>query len=72
MPIRGFLLLWKPPARVEAMDATPLSALVLAVTFSAIALYFLYFVIRAGVRDGILQADKKRSQQAEMSRQPDL
>jgi hypothetical protein len=45
------------------MDATPLSALVLTVTFSAIALYFLYFVIRAGVRDGILQADKKRSEQ---------
>ncbi len=43
------------------MDATPLSALVLTVVFSAIALYFLYFVIRAGVRDGILQADKKRS-----------
>ncbi|WP_181151796.1 MULTISPECIES: hypothetical protein [unclassified Arthrobacter] len=44
------------------MDATPLSTLVLTVVFSAIALYFLYFVIRAGVRDGILQADKKRSE----------
>jgi len=47
------------------MDATPLSALVLTLVFAAIALYFLYFVIRAGVRDGILQADKKRSEQLE-------
>ncbi|MBT2586936.1 hypothetical protein [Arthrobacter sp. ISL-95] len=54
------------------MDATPLSALILTVTFSAIALYVLYFVIRAGVRDGILQADKKRSEQADPSRQADF
>ncbi|WP_309074137.1 hypothetical protein [Paenarthrobacter sp.] len=47
------------------MDATPLNALVLTVVFSAIALYFLYYVIRAGVRDGILQAAKKHSEQAE-------
>ncbi|WOH18706.1 hypothetical protein IRJ34_20525 [Paenarthrobacter sp. GOM3] len=40
------------------MDATPLNALVLTVVFAAIALYALYFVIRAGVRDGILQARK--------------
>ncbi|MBP2268266.1 hypothetical protein J3A64_003730 [Pseudarthrobacter sp. PvP004] len=46
------------------MDATPLNALVLRVVFSAIALYFLYFVVRAGVQDGILQADKKRPEQA--------
>ncbi|MET3368649.1 UNVERIFIED_CONTAM: hypothetical protein ABIE34_001890 [Jeotgalibacillus campisalis] len=50
---------------VGAMDATPLKALVLTVVFSAIALYFLYFVVRAGVRDGILQADKKRHEKAE-------
>ena len=39
----------------------PLSSLVLTFVFAAIALYALYFVVRAGVRDGILQADKKRS-----------
>ncbi|GAA3270536.1 hypothetical protein LFT48_21300 [Arthrobacter sp. FW305-123] len=50
------------------MDATPISALVLTVVFSAIALYFLYYVVRAGVRDGILQADEKRSKQSEASR----
>ncbi len=55
----------EPPIRVGAMDATPLNALVLTVVFSAIALYFLYYVIRAGVRDGILQAAKKHSEQAE-------
>ncbi|MFK4641219.1 hypothetical protein [Paenarthrobacter histidinolovorans] len=40
------------------MDATPLNTLVLTVVFAAIALYALYFVVRAGVRDGILQAKK--------------
>jgi len=40
------------------MDATPLNNLVLTVVFAAIALYALYFVVRAGVRDGILQAGK--------------
>lgn len=56
------------------MDATPLNALVLTVVFSAIALYFLYFVIRSGVRDGILQADKKRNEQdaTDPSRQTDF
>ncbi|MET3904102.1 hypothetical protein [Paenarthrobacter sp. 4246] len=49
------------------MDATPLNALVLTVVFAAIGLYALYFVIRSGVRDGILQADKKRSGQTEPS-----
>lgn len=44
------------------MDATPLNNLVLTVVFAAIALYALYFVVRAGVRDGILQA-KKASQE---------
>ncbi|MEV7662656.1 hypothetical protein [Paenarthrobacter sp. NPDC089316] len=38
------------------MDATPLNNLVLTVVFAAIALYALYFVVRAGVRDGIRQA----------------
>ncbi|MGJ3190885.1 hypothetical protein [Paenarthrobacter sp. FR1] len=42
------------------MDATPLNTMVLTVVFAAIALYALYFVIRSGVRDGILLADKKR------------
>ncbi|MGO4248307.1 hypothetical protein VUN82_24760 [Micrococcaceae bacterium Sec5.1] len=41
------------------MDA--LNSLVLTVVFAAIFLYALYFVVRSGVRDGILQADKKRS-----------
>jgi hypothetical protein len=40
------------------MDATPLNNLILTVVFAAIALYALYFVVRAGVRDGILQASK--------------
>ncbi|MDR6988529.1 hypothetical protein J2Y66_003033 [Paenarthrobacter nitroguajacolicus] len=42
------------------MDAAPLNALVLTIVFAAIALYLLYFVVRAGVRDGILQAEQKR------------
>ncbi|MFC8039321.1 hypothetical protein ACFUOZ_08195 [Paenarthrobacter sp. NPDC057355] len=41
------------------MDATPLNNLVLTIVFAAIALYALYFVVRAGVRDGILQASKR-------------
>jgi len=41
------------------MDA--LNSLVLTVVFTAIFFYALYFVVRSGVRDGILQADKKRS-----------
>ncbi|MDP9935656.1 MULTISPECIES: hypothetical protein [Paenarthrobacter] len=40
------------------MDATPLNNLVLTIVIAAIALYALYFVVRAGVRDGILQASK--------------
>ncbi|MFE4195986.1 hypothetical protein ACFRJ9_08985 [Paenarthrobacter sp. NPDC056912] len=46
------------------MDATLLNTLVLTVVFAAIALYALYFVIRAGVRDGILQAEQKREANA--------
>jgi hypothetical protein len=34
--------------------------LVLAVLFSAIVFYVLYGVIRAAVRDGIIQADERR------------
>ncbi|BCW12778.1 MULTISPECIES: hypothetical protein [Paenarthrobacter] len=51
------------------MDATPLNNLVLTVVFAAIALYALYFVVRAGVRDGILQA-KKISQDSTSREQP--
>lgn len=54
------------------MDAIALNALVLTVVFLAIALYFLYFVIRSGVRDGILQADKKRYEPREASRSTDF
>ena len=35
------------------MDASMLSALVLAIVFALVALYALYFVIRAAVRDGM-------------------
>lgn len=51
------------------MDATPLNNLVLTVVFAAIALYALYFVVRAGVRDGILQA-KKIAQDSTSREQP--
>jgi hypothetical protein len=37
-----------------------LDSLVLAAVFGAVFLYVLYGVIRAGVRDGILQADQRR------------
>lgn len=36
--------------------------LVLAILFSAIFFYVLYGVIRAAVRDGIIQADERRQQ----------
>jgi hypothetical protein len=42
------------------MDASTLNAIVLTVVFAAVLLYALYFVIRSGVRDGILLAEKKR------------
>jgi hypothetical protein len=51
------------------MDAAPLNALVLTVVFAAIALYALYFVVRAGVRDGILQARKREANAASEGRQ---
>jgi len=44
------------------MDATALNAIILPVLLAAIILYVLYFVIRSGVRDGILQADRKRAE----------
>jgi len=40
---------------------TMLTGLFLLAALFAIFLYALYFVVRSGVRDGILQADKKRS-----------
>ncbi|MCX8455924.1 hypothetical protein [Paenarthrobacter ureafaciens] len=40
----------------------PLSNPVLLVVFAAIFFYVLYGVIRAAVRDGILQADKRREE----------
>lgn len=39
----------------------PLTSLVLIAVFVAILLYLLYFVVRSGVRDGILQADERRA-----------
>jgi hypothetical protein len=50
------------------MDATPLNTLVLTVVFAAIALYALYFVIRAGVRDGVLQAREREDASSTQSR----
>jgi hypothetical protein len=38
-----------------------LNALVLYAVFTAIFFYLLYGVIRAGVRDGILTADRRRA-----------
>jgi hypothetical protein len=37
-----------------------LDSLVLTVVFAAVFFYVLYGVIRAAVRDGILQAEKRR------------
>ncbi|MHC6230720.1 hypothetical protein ACX5I6_13980 [Arthrobacter sp. MMS24-T111] len=37
-----------------------LDSLVLTVVFAAVFFYILYGVIRAAVRDGILQADERR------------
>jgi len=41
-----------------------LTGLVLFVLFGAIFFYILYGVIRAAVRDGILQADERRATRA--------
>ena len=38
----------------------PLNNLILTVLFAAVFFYVLYSVIRAAVRDGILQADERR------------
>ncbi|RAX50418.1 hypothetical protein DQ353_05615 [Arthrobacter sp. AQ5-05] len=43
------------------MDASMPSALVLAIVFALVALYALYFVIRAAVRDGIWLARAKET-----------
>lgn len=43
------------------MDAAPLNAIVIPILSAAVFLYALYFVVRSGVRDGILQAERKRS-----------
>jgi hypothetical protein len=40
--------------------------IVLSLGFAAIFFYVLYGVIRAGVRDGILQADDRREPPSEM------
>ncbi|WP_171027277.1 hypothetical protein [Pseudarthrobacter sp. NamB4] len=37
-----------------------LDSMILTVVFSAVFVYVLYGVIRAAVRDGILQADERR------------
>ncbi|WP_256438434.1 hypothetical protein [Pseudonocardia sp. H11422] len=37
----------------------PLTGLVLYVLFAAVFFYVLYFVVRAAVRDGIVQARRK-------------
>ena len=42
-----------------------LDSLVLTVVFAAVFLYVLYGVIRAAVRDGILQADERRRKDVE-------
>jgi hypothetical protein len=42
-----------------------LDNLVLTVVFAAVFFYVLYGVIRAGVRDGILQADERRQHAGE-------
>jgi len=40
------------------------TGLILFVLFGAVFFYILYGVIRAAVRDGILQADERRRQRA--------
>lgn len=44
-----------------ALTMGNLNGLVLFAVFTAIFLYLLYGVIRAGVRDGILAADRRRA-----------
>lgn len=43
------------------MDAGPLNFIVLSVVVAAVFFYVLYLVIRAGVRDGIVRADERRT-----------
>ena len=42
-----------------------LTGLVLFVLFGAVFFYVLYGVVRAAVRDGILQADERRARRSE-------
>ena len=44
------------------MDASILNAVIVPAVFAAILLYAVYFVVRSAVRDGILQADRKRAE----------
>ena len=44
----------------------PLDSLVLTVVIAAVFFYALYIVIRAAVRDGILQADERREQKSQV------
>ncbi|MGP0222213.1 hypothetical protein [Paenarthrobacter sp. NCHU4564] len=50
----------------------PLSSLVLTIFSASVVLYALYFVVRAGVRDGIIQADRKRAQAGQQPATRDL
>ncbi|MDQ1053093.1 hypothetical protein QE394_001021 [Arthrobacter sp. SORGH_AS 212] len=43
----------------------PFDTLALAMVFAAVFFYVLYGVIRAAVRDGILQADERRQKATE-------
>ena len=49
---------------------TALENPVLAVVFAAIFFYVLYGVIRAAVRDGIIQADERRQRTGEDQNNP--
>lgn len=52
------------------MDASPLNALLLFVTFGAVFFYVLYGVIRGAVREGIKQAWAAREADAERTSGP--
>jgi hypothetical protein len=47
-----------------------LDSLVLTVVFAAVFFYVLYGVIRAAVRDGIIQADERRQRTGEDQNNP--
>ncbi len=50
------------------MDAGPLNFVVLSVVFAAVFFYVLYRVVRAAVRDGIVQADERRAADNDLER----